>query len=920
MHRNGICATKACESDQQSRFLGESKIMGLVPTTIIPPRTTAVIVQRKGFLNRVDAICRARLVTFCAPAGSGKTTAAHYCLNLMKQQGRPAMWLSVRAGIRDFSSFFGALKAAGVAVGLEWDHLDRDSPEELWLAALAQEHEKPPVLVVDDAQLLPLAVLDFISQAISSVRDAMTIILISRGALPVPVARSRSLGFLVEVGAPELAFDDEEASELVTRVAGVPVEPEAMQQIIRDAHGWAAGLVIGGELYRREQARGKVWQPLSDYLRSEFASYFSEEVLALQTPEVRDFLINTCILDELTGPSCAAVTGDDNARAMLDDAYRAGLFIDAIDEERSCYAYHPLFRAMALGRLYERAFARAAELHRRASRFFAAQGELLKALEHASASGDQEFMADQLDLLANELTTTGHLHRLDQIASELPLSISAKRPMLVLAMAWRRIRRLSYPSAGRLIDTACALRDTLVAEGKLDTYAATALDHHIRHRQIMLAAAQDDMVRVERDAEVLIAEIGDDDAYLSCTLLAQVIAARREFYHFHDTLKLEAEVRRALDRPGAEFASIALKCSIVPTLMTQGKTAISRRFSEEALASAVARNDEIPGLAALPALPFAELLYEMGELDQANELVERYLPGIRHWGLVDQLASGYLVRARLAFAKGDSVAALAGLDEAHLVAIECGLDRLRAHLTSEQVRILVKSGRIDEAEQALRAINKQIDEEPVPTLNPSRRRESLAIAWIRIEMHRHRLVRASKVATRWLEFVRRSGDIRSAVAFELLLAEIFVLQGNRSKARRAVRSAVELAEPAGWTRVFLDEGEVISALLSEAYANGPTLDTRADKFAAMLVSLVDNGPQMEIDESEKAFGLTGRLASREIDILVMVSGGLRNREIGERLGLTEGTVKWYMQQIYDKLGVRRRPQAVLRARQFGILT
>lgn len=894
--------------------------MGLVPTTIIPPRTTSIIVPRKGFLNLVDAICRARLVTFCAPAGSGKTTAALYCHNKMKDQGRPALWLSVRAGIRDFPSFFGALKAAGVAAGLDWDYLDREGSEEIWLAALAQVHEKPPVLVIDDAQLLPSGVLDFVSQAIASARDAMTVILISRGALPVPVARARSLGFLVEVGAPELAFDDDEASELITRVAGVPVDAEIMQQIIRDAHGWASGLVIGGELYRRELARGKVWQPLSDNLRREFTGYFSEEVLALQTPEMRDFLINTCILDELTGPSCAAVTGDDNARAMLDDAYRAGLFIDAIDEERSLYAFHPLFRAMALGRLYERAFARAAELHRRASRFFAGQGNLTKALEHASASGDQEFMADQLDLLANELTTTGHLNRLDQIASGLPVSICARRPMLVLAMAWRRIRRLSFSAAGRLIDTASTLRDTLVAEGKLDAYAATSLDHHIRHRQIMLAAAQDDMVRVERDAEQLIAEIGDDDAYLSCTLLAQVIAARREFYHFHDTLKLEAEVRRALDRPGSEFASIALKCSIVPTLMTQGKTAISRRFSEEALVSADARDDEIPGLAALPALPYAELLYEIGELDQANELVERYLPGIRQWGLVDQLASGYLVRARLAFARGDSVSALAGLEEAHLVAIECGLDRLRAHLAAEQVRILVKSGHIDEAEEALRAVSKNLDEEPVPTLNPSRRRESLAIAWIRIEMQRHRLVRASKVATRWLEFVRRSGAVRSAVAFELLLAEIYVLQGNRSKARRAVRSAVELAEPAGWTRVFLDEGEVISALLSEAYANGPALDTRADKFAAMLVALVDNCPQMEIDESDKAFGLTGRLASREIDILIMVSGGLRNREIGERLGLTEGTVKWYMQQIYDKLGVRRRPQAVLRARQFGILT
>lgn len=894
--------------------------MGLVPTTIIPPRATSIIVQRKGFLCLIEAIPSARLVTFCAPAGSGKTTAALYCHNLLKAEGRPALWLSVRAGIRDFPSFFGALQAAGLAAGLAWGDLDRDGGEESWLAALAQVHEKPPVLVVDDAHLLPLPVLDFISQAISSARDALTVILISRGALPIPVARARSLGFLVEVGAPELAFDDEEASELVARVAGVPVDAEIMQQIVRDAHGWASGLVIGGDLYRRERARGKAWQPLSDNLRREFTGYFSEEVLALQTPEMRDFLIDTCILDELTGPSCAAVTGDDNARAMLDDAYRAGLFIDAIDEERSVYAYHPLFRAMALGRLHERAFARAAELHRRASRYFAASGDLLKALEHASASGDQEFLADQLDLMANDLTTAGHLNRLDEIASALPWSVSSTRPMLVLAMAWRRIRRLSFSAAARLIDTACVLRDALVAQGALDTYAATKLDHHIRHRQIMLAAAQDDMGRVERDAEQLISEIGDDEAYLSCTLLAQVIAARREFYHFHDALKLEAEVRRALDRPGAEFSSIALKCSIVPTLMVQGKTVIARRFSEEALASADVRDAEIPGLAALPALPYAELLYEVGELDLAGELVDRYLPGIRQWGMVDQLASGYLVRARLAFAKGDSVSALAGLEEAHLVAIECGLDRLRANVVAEQVRILIKSGHIDEAEVALRAVGQYLEDEPVPTLNPSRRRECLAIAWIRIEMQRHRLVRAAKVATRWLEFVRRSGSVRSAVEFELLLAEIFVLQGNRSKARRAVRSAVELAEPAGWIRVFLDEGEVISALLSEAYANGPALDTRADRFAAMLVARVDHGPSIEVEESDKAFGLTGRLASREVDILIMVGGGLRNREIGERLGLTEGTVKWYMQQIYDKLGVRRRPQAVLRARQFGILT
>ena len=245
---------------------------------------------------------------------------------------------------------------------------------------------------------------------------------------------------------------------------------------------------------------------------------------------------------------------------------------------------------------------------------------------------------------------------------------------------------------------------------------------------------------------------------------------------------------------------------------------------------------------------------------------------------------------------------------------------MRAFIVAEEVRLLIKAGQIEEAERHFAAGDSQLDGEPIPTLHPTRRNESIAIAWLRIEMQRHRLSRARKVAHRWLEFVRRAGAVRSAVTFELLLAEIAVLQGNRSEARRAVRTAVEMAEPAGWVRIFVDEGEVIASLLTEAYAQGPELETPADRFAVRLVSLMRSGPQIESDEEDDDdFGLTGRLANREVDILMMVSGGLRNREIGDRLGLTEGTVKWYMQQIYDKLGVRRRPQAVLRARQLGIL-
>ena len=109
-------------------------------------------------------------------------------------------------------------------------------------------------------------------------------------------------------------------------------------------------------------------------------------------------------------------------------------------------------------------------------------------------------------------------------------------------------------------------------------------------------------------------------------------------------------------------------------------------------------------------------------------------------------------------------------------------------------------------------------------------------------------------------------------------------------------------------------------MLVEAYANGPELDTPVDRFAMHLVSVMRGTTQTDADEQDDDFGLGSGLSLREVEILTMVSGGLRNREIGDRLGLTEGTVKWYMQQIYDKLGVRRRPQAVIRARQLGILS
>jgi LuxR family maltose regulon positive regulatory protein len=883
------------------------------------------MVERLQIRDLTERVAQSRVTAISAPAGSGKTTAMLYWSERLREQGRPVLWLAARAGIGGKSSFMVALKAAGLAAGLDWGRIEANAPDEAWLQVIGIDRQVRPVIIVDDAQLLDASILEFVAQLSASARDALTIVVAARGPVGLPLARMRALGFLVEVGNADLAFSLAEATELVTRSVGAPVDTQALHEIVQDTQGWVSGIVIACDLYRRELPASNNRRLTG--LRPEFAEYFHEEVLAQQPDDVRRFLVDTSILDELTPSACAAVTGDENARTMLDRAFRQGLFLNAIDQEHSRYCYHRLFRDMVLGRLMDRAPSRAAAMHRRASQYFAERGDLLVAIEHARLSGEREFLAEQLDRMADQLTYSGYLYRIDDLSSDLSWEQIENHPKLLLALAWRRIRQLAFGSVERLIGAARSALEGQIAAGTISGRDADRIELIIRHRMVMLHAARDNMVSVETEAEALLAEMSDGHAYLSCTVLAQLMSARRELYHFSDMLKLEAETRVALARPGSDFASIALKASVAPTLMAQGKTLFARRFLEEAFALARQLHGDSSGLAALPAMPLAELLYDANDLDSAAALVESYLPVMREWAFADQMASGYLVTARVRAARGDLPGALSTLNDAHLVAIECGLERLRAVVVAEEVRLLVKAGHVEDAERHFLAGEPDLDGEPVPTLRPSRRNESIAIAWLRIEMQRHRLGRARKVAHRWLEFVKRSGAIRSAVTFELLLAEIAVLQGNRSEARRAVRAAVELAEPAGWVRVFIDEGEVISSLLVAAYANGPDLDTPADRFAMSLVSLLRGGPKVQTDDEDDAneegesgdFGLTGRLANRELDILTMVGGGLRNREIGDRLGLTEGTVKWYMQQIYDKLGVRRRPQAVLRARQLGIL-
>lgn len=888
--------------------------MGIISTMVgSAPLRSGPLVHRSRLHDLLDAVDRSRVTLVHAPAGYGKTTILRAWADELRLRGRPVLWLAARGGLERVEDFRSCLWLAATRSGLDWPASLRDGSLDDLLVRLIGDGDRRPVLILDDAHLLSAETQGLVERVIGTMRDAMTTIVAARGRNKVPLARLRSLGMLVELGERDLRFTPDEVAAWAAAHGGVGTAEEA--SLLARTDGWAAGLVMAQRLADVEEAER--WTRLA----RDVGDYFEEEVLAGIDPAIGAFLTDTAILDSLTPASCQAVTGREDSRRLLAYIEAAGLFLVLADIDAGRYVLHPLFRQLLLRRLTEEMPAHAAELRRRAGRYFMSIQESLPAIAHAQASGDLDFLADCLDAMAETATYAGHLLQLDSIAGVLSWPQLEGRPSLLLLLAWRRIRGLAFTPAQKMIDAASACIEAQGQAGILAPHQVAHLRRLVEHRTIILAAARDDMAAVEARAQVLLAELGDDYPYLSCTMLAQLMAARRELYHFRDILKLEAETRRALELPGVRFASIALKSSVAPTFMVQGKVEAARALLREALEIAEGFAGKGSPLAALPALPLAELLYDCGDLTGADDLVKRYLGVARQLGFLDQLAAGYLVRARLLAARGQIDAALTALEGAHLVAIECGLDRLRAYVVAEQVRLLLRDGQPQKATAAFEAGDLSLDDEPLPTMNPTRRQESVAIAWLRLEIHGHRLVRARKVAKRWSVFVRRAGALRSAVAFELLLAHIALLDGDRQEARRAVREAVTLAAPAGWTRIFLDEGEAVGTLLVDAYGHGPVMDTPVDRFAARLAaSFTGIIPFLDVDEEEMGDSQpSSRLSPRELEVLGMVGAGLRNKEIGSRLGLTEGTVKWYMQQVYDKLGVRRRPQTVIKARQLGLM-
>ncbi|HYD10873.1 MAG TPA: hypothetical protein VEA78_12300, partial [Acidimicrobiales bacterium] len=424
--------------------------MPVLGTKLHVPSLRRGLVARSRLTDRLrgDAANDARLILVAAPAGFGKTTLLAQWLG---RGERAVAWLALDAGDADPHRFLQHLIAA-VQVAVPDAGADAggllelaDAPAEAVLVSLVNDLDAvagPTVLVLDDYHVIDEPdVHEAVAFLQENLPPQVTLAMTTRVDPPLPLARLRARGELLEVRAADLRFTTDEASAFLNDVMGLSLEPALVDALESRTEGWAAGLQLAALSARDRGDVGEVAAFVADFSGSHrfVLDYLVEEVLDRQPDDVRSFLLHTSIVEELTADLCNALTDRADGQEVLERLERDNVFVVPLDDTRRWFRYHHLFADALRVRLADREPARVRELHATASRWFAAGGLLREAVAHAAASGDQDHTAELVELGVADLRRRRDNRTIREWIGTLPDDLVRRRPLLALYRAWSQL-------------------------------------------------------------------------------------------------------------------------------------------------------------------------------------------------------------------------------------------------------------------------------------------------------------------------------------------------------------------------------------------------------------------------------------------------------------------------------------------------
>jgi len=855
---------------------------------IRPPNLVSGTVYRSALNQWLARAWASPTSVIQAPAGYGKTMLLAQFHQALLRSGRVAHWLSIGAGDREPDALLAALAAS---CGLP-EPPRGESPQQrlTTLANSLADRGESCCLLLDDADRLSLSPSGrLLYELIEAMPGCVRVVCTGRGAPELPSARERGYGRLFELGSSDLSFS---TADIAAAFVGATVQPPGdaeLERLQRRSEGWpmivrleALAAAAAGGVYSLDRLTGK---------RHDIACFFEAEVLRDERPEMVEVLEAAASVTETNGALASALTGLESAHALLYEACERGLFVAAVDESRQWYRLHRLFSEALRQRLERRSPSQARELHRRAAQWYESSGNLAEAVDHAIQGGDAARAAWIFDTHGEEFMETGHESAILTVASRIPPDLRLRHPRLLWTMSWRLLAEWQFEKARTLLARAQVRIDEMAAQGDCAESELGELRHQLLHGQVMVAQFSDDLAFIERHTEGLLRSHYGNSPYVRGSLHAALLFAAREQFRLARIDSLEVLARQQFEAVKSRYVTVFLEGIIAPGYLMRGRVGPAVATLSEALRTALEVGG--PTLAPLVALPLAEAHYDRGDLETSLSLLDTYLPHSREVGFPDQLISGCTVRARIARLRGERELSLRVLEETIQFARERSFEKPLLMLSAERIDLLCRYGEIAEATRLAGKVGlRRAAESVMPRPRITRARAALAYAWTSLALAQGRCAEAIKVARKWRNLTEAAGALRDALRWSVRLTVLLRRAGDDTGARRELHRAEGIAAATGLLQILAEEGDGLAA--------APPAPARPMKAT----------PARVIPE--------GSLSPREIEILSLVGDGLSNAEIGQRLSLVEGSVKWHLQRIYDKIGTRRRLVAVDRARRMGL--
>ncbi|KQW50970.1 LuxR family transcriptional regulator [Nocardioides sp. Root1257] len=914
----------------------------LVETKLLLPRVRRDTVARPRLHDLLDRTLDAPVTVVSAPAGFGKTTllsarvASWLAAPVEAGDARTAAWVSLTDRDRQPGSFWtyvlhaidrAAPGSAAAALALIQSG---QAPIEAALASVVNElsvHPGEVTLVLDDYHLADGPdIAKAMTFLVEHLPGQLRLVISTRADPALPLARLRVRGELVEVRAADLRFTSEEAAAYLNDLHGLGLTTDDVAALEARTEGWAAALQLA-VLSLRDRPDASAF--IAGFAGDDrfVVDYLAEEVLGRQPDDVRRFLLDTSVLERLTGALCDAVspTPDNQSgpggRAMLDLLERQNLFVVPLDDHRRWYRYHHLFADVLHAHLLQERPDDVPALHARASRWYAANGHTEDAIRHALAAGDTATAADLVELALPDLRRDRREHDIVAWVTQLPADLLHQRPVLAVGLIGALMASNDFATVEeRVHDAEQLLNRPASGLVVVDHVELERLPAALRVYRAGLALVGGDPAGTVASAEEALALAIDGDHLtiaaasglmgLAFWTTGDVVAAHRAY----------TAAANGLTRAGHIADVLGCSLTIADMELALGRLRDAETTLERALA--LAEQHEAGGTAVMRGtadmlVALSRIAWHRDDLSAVTDLLRRADDLGEPAGLPQNPYRWRVGMARLRAAERDWSTALELLDDAQRVYV--GDFSPPVHpIHATRARLLVASGDLDGARAWAREHQVGADDD----LSYLREYEHLTLARLLLAEHRATsdpamLEKSNSLLDRLLDAAVAGQRNGTVLEVEVLRAIGYRAVGDHEKAEVSLAHAVELAELDGWPRFLLDAHGLTGALQA-------LLEQRpSSEFLRRLVA----GRTRQEEPTPQPTGrpqapetLLDPLSDRELDVLRLLGSDLDGPAIARELVVSLNTVRTHTKHIYTKLGVNNRRAAISRAHQLGLLT